>query len=310
MDESLVGLNLTGRTRTWPESGISPMANGTEMLTTKTSEDYRFYAISAEFLEFSNKDKTLVFQFSIKHEQKLDCGSGYMKLLSGEIDQKKFGGDTPYSIMFGPDICGYATKKVHAILTYNGTNHLIKKDVPCETDQLTHVYTFILRPDATYSILIDNEEKQKGSLYEHWSYSHLRRSRIPKPRRYRLPEPEVWDDKEYIPDPKDKKPEGYDDIPKEIPDVDAKKTAPTIPNPEYKGPWKAMKIKNPNYMGKWKAPMIDNPEACEVLTSARTHACPSPARIHIRDSGFGKRLRRALPIFLARVCSVVVVRLN
>jgi len=62
----------------------------------QTSEDYRFYAISAEFPEFSNKDKTLVFQFNVKHEQKLDCGGGYMKLLSGEIDQKKFGGDTPY----------------------------------------------------------------------------------------------------------------------------------------------------------------------------------------------------------------------
>lgn len=37
-----------------------------------------------------------MFQFSVKHEQKLDCGGGYMKLLSGEVDQKKFGGDTPY----------------------------------------------------------------------------------------------------------------------------------------------------------------------------------------------------------------------
>ncbi|KAJ0980599.1 hypothetical protein J5N97_008854 [Dioscorea zingiberensis] len=62
----------------------------------QTTQDYRFYAISAEFPEFSNKDKTLVFQFSVKHEQKLDCGGGYMKLLSGDVDQKKFGGDTPY----------------------------------------------------------------------------------------------------------------------------------------------------------------------------------------------------------------------
>lgn len=91
-----------------------------------------------------------------------------MKLLSGGVDQKKFGGETPYSIMFGPDICGYSTKKVHAILTRDGTNHLIKKDVPCETDQLSHVYTFVLRPDATYSILIDNVEKQTGSLYSDW----------------------------------------------------------------------------------------------------------------------------------------------
>ncbi|XP_068648379.1 protein disulfide-isomerase-like [Aristolochia californica] len=48
----------------------------------KTSPDYRFFAISSQFLEISNKDKTLVFQFSVTHEQKLDCGGGYMKLLS------------------------------------------------------------------------------------------------------------------------------------------------------------------------------------------------------------------------------------
>lgn len=212
----------------------------------QTSEDYRFYAISAEFPEFSNKDKTLVFQFSVKHEQKLDCGGGYMKLLSGDVDQKKFGGDTPYryifwfisnflyqlltlkrhaylffftcSIMFGPDICGYSTKKVHAILTYNETNHLIKKEVPCETDQLTHVYTFVLRPDATYSILIDNVEKQTGSLYSDWDLLPPKKIKDPSAKK-----PEDWDDKEFIPDPEDTKPEGYDDIPKEIPDTDAKK---------------------------------------------------------------------------------------
>jgi len=190
-----------------------------------------------------------------------------MKLLSGDVDQKKFGGDTPYSIMFGPDICGYSTKKVHAILTYNEANHLIKKDVPCETDQLTHVYTFILRPDATYSILIDNVEKQTGSLYSDWDLLPPKKIKDPSAKK-----PEDWDEQEYISDPEDKKPDGYDDIPKEIPDTDSKKpedwddeedgewTAPTIPNPEYMGEWKPKQIKNPNYKGKWEAPLIDNPD--------------------------------------------------
>ncbi|XP_047326722.1 calreticulin-like [Impatiens glandulifera] len=233
----------------------------------QTSEDYRFYAISAKFPEFSNKDKVLVFQFSVKHEQKLDCGGGYMKLLSGDVDQKKFGGETPYSIMFGPDICGYTTKKVHAILTYNDTNHLIKKDVPCETDQLTHVYTFILRPDVTYSILVDNVEKQSGSLHADWDLLPPRQIKDPNSKK-----PEDWDDNEFIADPEDKKPEGYDDIPKEVVDPEAKKpedwdeeedgewTVPTIPNPDYTGPWEAKQIKNPNYKGKWKTPKIDNPD--------------------------------------------------
>ncbi|KAL0412920.1 UNVERIFIED_CONTAM: Calreticulin [Sesamum radiatum] len=259
----------------------------------QTSEDYRFYAISAEFPEFSNKDKTLVFQFSVKHEQKLDCGCGYMKLLSGEVDQKKFGGDTPYSIMFGPDICGYSTKKVHAILTYNETNHLIKKEVPCETDQLSHVYTFILRPDATYSILIDNVEKQTGSLYSDWDILPPKKIKDPEAKK-----PEDWDDKEYIPDPRTRSQRLYDMtsqrrspilMPKSLRTGMMRRMAsgqlqpfPTLSTRAHGSQrfvnsqlsfigivnkmtlitslFQCQKIKNPNYKGKWKAPMIDNPD--------------------------------------------------
>ena len=70
--------------------------------------------------------------------------------------------------MFGPDICGYSTKKVHAILGHGGKNHPIKKDVSCETNLLTHVYTFILHPNTTYIILIDNKEKYSRILYTNW----------------------------------------------------------------------------------------------------------------------------------------------
>uniref|UniRef100_H2Y8A8 Calreticulin n=1 Tax=Ciona savignyi TaxID=51511 RepID=H2Y8A8_CIOSA len=46
----------------------------------QTSQDARFYAASASFESFSNKGKTLVVQFSVKHEQNIDCGGGYVKL--------------------------------------------------------------------------------------------------------------------------------------------------------------------------------------------------------------------------------------
>ena len=65
-----------------------------------------------------------------------------------------FGGETPYSIMFGPDICGYSTKKVHVIFTHKDKNYLIKKDIPAKTDQLTHVYTLVLKPDNTFKVLL------------------------------------------------------------------------------------------------------------------------------------------------------------
>lgn len=48
-------------------------------------------------------------QFQVKHEQEIDCGGGYIKLVpaSSKSKMKDFGGETPYSIMFGPDICGW-----------------------------------------------------------------------------------------------------------------------------------------------------------------------------------------------------------
>lgn len=46
----------------------------------QTTEDYRFYAVSAPITPFSNKGKDLVIQYSVKNEQSIDCGGGYMKV--------------------------------------------------------------------------------------------------------------------------------------------------------------------------------------------------------------------------------------
>ncbi|KAM7489687.1 hypothetical protein LguiB_027171 [Lonicera macranthoides] len=233
----------------------------------QTYNDAKHFAISAKIPEISNKDRTLVVQYSIKFEQDIECGGGYIKLHSGYVNQKKYGGDTPYSLMFGPDICGTQTKKLHVIVSYQGQNYLIKKELQCQTDKLTHFYTFILRPDATYSVLVDNRELDSGSLYTDWDILPP-----PKIKDVHAKKPADWDDREYIDDPNDVKPEGRNKIPTEIPDPKAKKPAdwdedddgiwrpPKVPNPAYKGPWRRKKIKNPNYKGKWKIPWIDNPD--------------------------------------------------
>ena len=80
-------------------------------------------------------------------------------------------------------ICGYSTKKVDAILGHGGKNHPIKKDVSCETNHLTHRYTFILRPDATYNILIDNKEKYSGNLYTNWDILPPKQVKYPNAKR-------------------------------------------------------------------------------------------------------------------------------
>jgi calreticulin len=234
----------------------------------QTTEDYRYYTISAKIPEpFSNRNKTLILQYSVKHEQKIDCGGAYLKLLPEDTNQKELNSETKYNIMFGPDICGSTTRKVHFILSRNGKNHLLKKDVPCETDEWTHLYTMILRPNNTYQIKIDGVEKAKGSLEEDWDL--LPPKEIPDPN---AKKPADWVDEKEIDDPNDKKPEGWDDIPPEIKDPNAKKPEdwddeldgewepPMIPNPDYKGPWKPRRIPNPAYKGEWVHPKIPNPD--------------------------------------------------
>jgi len=239
----------------------------------QTSTDARFYAYSSKLAKpFSNKGKTLVLQFSVKHEQKIDCGGGYIKLLPTEVDQEDFTGDSPYAIMFGPDICGSSTKRVHVILSYKGKNLLIKKEIPAETDQMTHLYTLIVNSDNTYEVRIDNVKKESGSLFEDWEFTLPKKIKDPS-----VTKPSDWVDEPMIDDVNDVKPADYDSVPKEIADPEAEKPedwddeadgtweAPKIANPEYKGEWKPKRVKNPAYRGKWVHPEIDNPEYVEDL---------------------------------------------
>jgi calreticulin len=238
----------------------------------QTSQDAKHYGISAKMSEaFTNQDKDLVLQFQVKHEQNLDCGGAYIKLL-GDMDQAKFGGDTAYQVMFGPDVCGSSNRKTHVIFNYppKDDNLLIKEQVKTETDRTSHLYTLHVRPDNTFSVLIDNESVREGNLED--SFDFLPPKEINDPS---VSKPDDWVDTKKIPDPDDVKPEGYDDIPAEIPDPDAEMPEdwdeeedgtwepPMIDNPEYKGPWKPKMIDNPDYKGPWVHPTIPNPEYSE-----------------------------------------------
>merc|ERR1719295_2374351 len=138
--------------------------------------------MSAAFPPVSNVDKPLVIQFTVKHEQNIDCGGGYIKLFDCKLDQADMHGESPYNIMFGPDICGPGTKKVHVIFEHKGKNHLIKKDIRCKDDVFTHLYTLVVNTDGTYEVLIDNESAQTGSLLTTGTSCRPRRLRIPRQR--------------------------------------------------------------------------------------------------------------------------------
>eukprot|EP00525_Craspedostauros_australis_P005213 CAMPEP_0198114406 /NCGR_PEP_ID=MMETSP1442-20131203/5798_1 /TAXON_ID= /ORGANISM="Craspedostauros australis, Strain CCMP3328" /LENGTH=412 /DNA_ID=CAMNT_0043771711 /DNA_START=87 /DNA_END=1325 /DNA_ORIENTATION=+ len=238
----------------------------------QTGQDARFYGLSAKLDKpFISGDKPLVIQYSVKHEQNLDCGGAYLKLLPGgdKFDAAAFGGDTPYGVMFGPDICGTSNRKTHVILHSNtkDENLLVNNEVLCEFDDVTHLYTLILRPDNTFEVRLDNKNVREGKLDDEFDFLEPKNIKDDS-----VTKPADWVDEAMMLDPEDVKPEGYDDIPAEIIDPEATKPddwddeddgeweAPMIDNPEFKGEWKQNKIPNPDYKGKWEAPMIDNPD--------------------------------------------------
>lgn len=230
----------------------------------QTSDDAKFYAVSTNFPTFSNDKKPLVIQFSVKHEQNIDCGGGYIKLFDSSLQQEDMHSESPYEIMFGPDICGPGTKKVHVIFKHGEENLQIKKDIRCKDDIYTHFYTLIVNTDNTYEVLIDNEKVESGNFED--DFLPPKKVKDPEARK-----PSDWDDRPTIDDPNDEKPKDWDK-PEHIPDPDAKRPEdwddemdgdwepPMVDNPEYKGLWQPKQIDNPNYKGTWTHPEVDNPE--------------------------------------------------
>ncbi|CAB3243848.1 unnamed protein product [Arctia plantaginis] len=186
------------------------------------------------FKPFSNVGELLEVQFTVKHEQDIDCGGRYVKIFDCKLDQKDMHGENPSEIMFGPDICGPGTKKVHVIFSYKGKNHLIKKDIHCEDDVYTHLYTLVVKLDNSYEVLIDNEKVESGECEADWDFLSPKKIKDPVPD---AAKPEDWDD-----------------------EMDGKWEPLMIDNPDYKGVWAPKQIGNPDYKGPWVHPETANPE--------------------------------------------------
>ncbi|OQR99964.1 calreticulin precursor [Achlya hypogyna] len=274
---------------TWTPSTYKPAAERAEFTHTtgdvfvddadlgiQTKQDARFYAASTKMDKvFNNKGKDLFLSYLVKFEQDIDCGGAYVKLLPADTDLENFSGDSPYSIMFGPDVCG-TTRKTHVIFNYKRPNESESKnldhktDIKAEKDKDAHLYTLELTKDNKYNVKIDGVDIMTGTLAENWAFQPAKEIKDPSQSK-----PDTWVDAAKIPDPADKKPAGWDDIPKTIPDPAAKKPEDwddeddgdwepaVIDNPAYKGEWKPKMIDNPDFKGEWVHPLIPNPDYFE-----------------------------------------------
>ena len=241
----------------------------------RTSKDAKFHAVSAALdtpiaahtLGAGKSD--IVVQFSVKNEfrEYSFCGGGYIKLLP-KMDRSKFGGDTDYAIMFGPDMCSYDVSRIHTIFTNGAGKNLLKNDEIkleySDKNEFSHLYTLHVKKDGTYEVFFDQNSKASGKIEDGWDFES---AEIDDPDDKK---PADWVDAKEIDDPEDVKPDGYDDIVKQIRDPEAAKPedwddeddgaweAPLIDNPEYKGEWKAKRIPNPDYKGEWSPAKIAN----------------------------------------------------
>ncbi|KIY65966.1 Calreticulin-domain-containing protein [Cylindrobasidium torrendii FP15055 ss-10] len=260
------------------------------------------HAISAGFKDpVDFKKEPLVLQYEVKYQKGGNCGGGYVKLLEDgfQTSGKEFSDNTPWVVMFGPDLTCPGTK-VHFIFRHKNPitgefeeKHLKVPHKPT-IEKRTNLYTLIINPDSTFDVLFNGESKRSGSLLEEFEPAVNPEKEIDDPtdtkpedwveaKKIADPEavkPEDWDETApyEIPDEEAEKPEGWlDDEPLVIPDPDADKPeewddeedgdwiAPTVSNPKCDeapgcGEWKRPLKANPAYKGKWYAPMIDNPD--------------------------------------------------
>merc|ERR1712146_662307 len=198
--------------------------------------------------------------------------------MGGDVDQDSFSGDTPYSVMFGPDVCGSSNRKTHVIFNYppKNDNLLIKDNVRVETDKLSHLYTLVVNADGTYEVFIDEVSASTGKLEDKFDFLLPKEIKDPE-----ISKPDDWVDVKKIPDPEDVKPDGYDDIPESIPDPDANK--PDDWDDDEDGEWEAPMIDNPEYEGPWKPRISPTLSIWRILT----YTCAAKTA-HMLALSFGK----------------------
>ncbi|GMM53069.1 calnexin [Starmerella bacillaris] len=238
----------------------------------------------------NNINKTLIVQYEVKLQKPLNCGGMYVKLLpeTSDPDYSSFNDASPYRIMFGPDMCGSLTNKVHFIIHRYGSEHqLVDAPIPADPSFKSGLYTLMIHPDQEFEIRVNGITVKAGSLLD----PELFEPPLQGPVSIFDPEdpiPEDWDSRKFIPDPeqteqpedwydttsylivntKARKPNNWNESkPLLIPDLDQPK--PQTWDDEIDGEWPGMVKINPECeflntdagegCGPWQPPLIRNP---------------------------------------------------
>ena len=227
-------------------------------------KENRFYGFGAAFPSpFDNAQQDLVVQYELKLEE-LGCGGAYIKMPRAEdnFNMAELNNESPYALMFGPDKCG-ASSKVHFIIqkqspvTGKWEEKHLSSPPSFPSDNKSHLYTLLLKQDASFRILIDTKEVKSGSLLTDMSPPLNPPSEIPDAADTK---PLDWVETLMIPDPEARKPDDWDESqPATIIDTSAVKPADwdesasaMLPDPAAVKPedW------DDEEDGEWEPPMV------------------------------------------------------
>jgi hypothetical protein len=139
-------------------------------VVTKTQS--AFYGLGRRFPDWIQvKDRTLVLQYEVRAQTAFTCSGAYVKLFSyHKYRPHLLSNFTDYTIMFGPDRCAdknmvqFIYTHLHPV-QHSYIYHALKSPPKVPIDFYTHLYTLIVRPNSTFSILIDNVEQRNGTLF-------------------------------------------------------------------------------------------------------------------------------------------------
>ena len=131
------------------------------------------YGLSTLFEKaMDNENKDVVIQYEVRYQKGLECGGAYLKVFGEGVlsSPEDLRDSTPYVLMFGPDYCG-KTNHVHVIIPHLNPvsgkweeKHLVGGP-SVMVDNRTHLYTLIIRRDASIDILVDQINKFSGNMH-------------------------------------------------------------------------------------------------------------------------------------------------
>lgn len=241
----------------------------------------------------SNGTKDIVLQYEVKLPADLQCGGGYIKLITfddtsydKETYVDKFDDEKTHIVVFGPDKC-MSNSRMHYFILANDPKKNEKLMRNCNKDMAigdrddeSNLYTLVIKPNGSFKIKINGVMAETGTVYDFEPPIYppekiIDPNAVDPNKDYKnfiqdetAQKPDDWDESlpKMVPDPNDTKPSDWND--NEEPYIEAegeeKENHRKLWDELLLGPYVPLKVPNPKCIdlkcGVWSPKIIPNPD--------------------------------------------------